>query len=1003
MKAISKPTLLSVILMIAFLNFAFAQNPATGDLFRIAPSLSPAGQENQNGAPVLSLNSLSVDVKVVGNLAVTTFDMSFFNSLDRVLEGELIFPLAEGQSVSRFAMDVNGKLREGVCIEKAKGQAVFETTIRRKIDPGLLEKTAGNSFKARVYPIPAKGYKRVVIAYEQELRPGESGKLYLLPLGFRETIADFNLKVTVMGNSLSPQPAQNELQNFSFDKVNEAWIAEKTLTNYQANQQIGFILPQTENKAYSLVENGADGKTYFYAHLFPEAETISRPIAKSINLFWDASGSSANRNFELEFKFLESYFKRMGSGQVFLTLFSNKPETPRIFYIEKGEWGTLKQYLSGLSYDGGTQLGALDFGSAQAEEILLFSDGVSNFGESKPKTGGRPILVLNSSQAAEHAALQMIARSSGGIYLNLLKLKTGEALSLIEKEPLRFLRAVYDKSQIAELVPTFPEVIQGDFSISGVLLKGPIAGGNPVSITLEFGGGGKVLQTETINLSSAIQNADGLIPRIWAQKRVTELEADLKNNEAAITELGKKWGLVTRFTSLIVLDRVEDYVIHKITPPEELLEAYNRLIAEVDSVETAGNKEKLQSILENWKEITTWYDKKFPRDKPKQVEKGDSYDYGDDGDDFGDDGGDFGDGDADFNGNASDAGFSDDEDNGFGEEEPANESAVNEELENFRTLENSSQPANIPDATHKGTMTLQAWDPETPYLKRLKEVSDRQAYAVYLELRPEYKETPSFFIDCAGHFKGRGLDQEAIRILSNLTEMELENYRLLRIMAHRLSQWKAYSLAKTTFEAVLKLRPEEPQSYRDLALTEASLGHEQRAIDLLSEVILGAWSDRFPNVEMIALVELNHIIAMSKGKKPVPKLLDPKLFKLMPVDVRVVLNWDADNADIDLWVTDPYGEKCYYGHRETHTGGRISNDFTGGYGPEEFMIRSAIPGTYKVQANFYGDNRESLAGPPTLVLQFFIRYETGREEKKEVVLRVDAVREVIDIGEFEFK
>ena len=68
----------------------------------------------------------------------------------------------------------------------------------------------------------------------------------------------------------------------------------------------------------------------------------------------------------------------------------------------------------------------------------------------------------------------------------------------------------------------------------------------------------------------------------------------------------------------------------------------------------------------------------------------------------------------------------------------------------------------------------------------------------------------------------------------------------------------------------------------------------------------------------------------------------------MPLDLRVVLSWDSDNSDMDLWVTDPNGEKCYYSNNLTYQGGLISDDFTGGYGPEEFVLRDAKPGKYKV-------------------------------------------------------
>jgi uncharacterized protein YfaP (DUF2135 family) len=46
---------------------------------------------------------------------------------------------------------------------------------------------------------------------------------------------------------------------------------------------------------------------------------------------------------------------------------------------------------------------------------------------------------------------------------------------------------------------------------------------------------------------------------------------------------------------------------------------------------------------------------------------------------------------------------------------------------------------------------------------------------------------------------------------------------------------------------------------------------------------------------------------------------------------------------MDLWVIEPTGEKCYYSHPSTKIGGRLSKDLTGGYGPEEYMVKNALP------------------------------------------------------------
>ena len=196
-------------------------------------------------------------------------EISFYNNFNRVLEGELYFPLSEGQTVSRFAMDVKGKLREGVPVEKAKGRQVFENTERRMIDPGLLEWTKGNNFKARVYPIPAGGYKKVLIAYEQEMKDLGKGLLYILPLEHKKRVDEFSLHIEVLKQETKPAlDEKNELANLSFEKLNESYIAQMQKNNYLPNKQLAFVVPKTS--AYKKVWIQDDGnKNYFYIHFNP--------------------------------------------------------------------------------------------------------------------------------------------------------------------------------------------------------------------------------------------------------------------------------------------------------------------------------------------------------------------------------------------------------------------------------------------------------------------------------------------------------------------------------------------------------------------------------------------------------------------------------------------------------------------------------------------------------------------------------------------------------------
>src|SRR5215475_12793101 len=103
------------------------------------PRLTIVGAADQ---PV-TLRSVRIDAEIAGASAHTQVELVFYNPNRRILEGELQFPLLDGQTITGFAMDVDGKLREAVPVEKARGQAVFEDIKRARIDPGLLQQTQG--------------------------------------------------------------------------------------------------------------------------------------------------------------------------------------------------------------------------------------------------------------------------------------------------------------------------------------------------------------------------------------------------------------------------------------------------------------------------------------------------------------------------------------------------------------------------------------------------------------------------------------------------------------------------------------------------------------------------------------------------------------------------------------------------------------------------------------------------------------------------------------------
>ena len=175
--------------------------------------------------PVL-LRSVAVRTEINGSLALTSVELRFFNPNRRQLEGELQFPLLDGQSVVGMAMDIDGRLRDAVPVDKARGQQVFEDVTRANIDPALLSVTRGNNYKLRVYPLLPQRDKVVVLRYAETLARHGSTQRYRLPVYYADRLPELSVAVRVVGAGGAPQASSGALQAPGFTRQGDAYLME---------------------------------------------------------------------------------------------------------------------------------------------------------------------------------------------------------------------------------------------------------------------------------------------------------------------------------------------------------------------------------------------------------------------------------------------------------------------------------------------------------------------------------------------------------------------------------------------------------------------------------------------------------------------------------------------------------------------------------------------------------------------------------------------------------
>lgn len=523
-----------------------------------------------------------------------------------------------------------------------------------------------------------------------------------------------------------------------------------------------------------------------------------------------------------------------------------------------------------------------------------------------------------------------------------------------------------------------------------------------------------------------------LLATVWVARRMSDLavQADARGEE--FLALGRRYGVAGPGLSLLVLENLDQWLQYKIEPPATLRihdEWVKRRAAEDDAISLKEAKaEREQQLLRYWKERVEWWKNPIPIERTPQSGLFDSLSDGA------------------LHANSREVSFA------------ANESAQDLEMEEApepqtdrvgaarETVNSAVRRSGLSGVRASGgisargavkmsasyredmseqsapetpgaTVTLKPWNPETPYLKALDAAAKGTAYAAYLKQRTDYRSSPAFYLDCAGWFFKADEAVMARRIISNLAEFKLEDAALWRSMGWRLREAGSYDEAVRAFRKALALRPEEAQSRRDLALVLSERGKARMAAEDLSAAMTllaeaafepaARRSGRGGNdlqTAVLALEELNGLIAWTAAQGEALKAVRVPTFdevyrRDLPVKLRIVLSWDADETDIDLHVLEPNGEEAFYGHRRTRNGGFVSEDVTTGYGPEEYLKKDLESGVYKILSNYFASHQTSLTGATTLSVTIYTDWGMKTEKRQILTLRLDKPRNKCLIGE----
>ena len=227
----------------------------------------------------------------------------------------------------------------------------------------------------------------------------------------------------------------------------------------------------------------------------------------------------------------------------------------------------------------------------------------------------------------------------------------------------------------------------------------------------------------------------------------------------------------------------------------------------------------------------------------------------------------------------------------------------------------------------------------------------------------------------------------ALLALSSLIERNPGDVTLIRDVAFQAQALGYGDHAYYLMRRALTLRPRQPQNLSNMASALVAAGKNEAAVFCFEAALTRSHDARrsFRRCVAFDYVHLLHQI-VDDARSPLRAFAEEryaalcKELGLFEADLVVTIGWSTDRTDVDLHVKEPSGEVCYYGHSKTKIGGNLTDDVTGGFGPETYALPNAVAGKYGVSVNYFAADR--LRGSARSRVQLTIYTDWGRSNVK---------------------
>jgi Ca-activated chloride channel homolog len=538
----------------------------------------------------LELSRHHAEVTITDQVAVTKIEQEFYNPNPRPIEGTFLLPLPRGAQIEKFRMEIDGQMVEAELLPADRARGIYEDIVRKLKDPALLEYVDRDAFKVRIFPIEARGKKRVSLSYTQVLQSDAGLVGYAYPMSPQQfsakPIPTVSLKIEVK----TTQPLKSiyspthpvEVRRHSSHGATLGY--ESANVRPDADFQLYFATERDEIGLHLMAHRPDSEDGYFLMLLSPGLDPrTDRVIPKDVVFVLDTSGSMAGPKLEQARRALLFCVESLNERDRFEIIrfaTDTEPLFRGLTEVSTDSRSRARGFIQDLRARGGTAIdealrSALDLRLAGDRPLMVIflTDGLPTIGVT-----GEDEIVSNVKKANKGNTRVFCFGIGHDVNTHLLDKITAETQAVSEyvlpEEDLE-VKVSNFFGKISDPVLTnpsleftggvrvsriYPARIPDLFSGQQLIVVGRYSGEGKAAVKLHGDVDGST-RSFTYDLDLAHRSTDrDFIARLWATRRVGYLLDEIRlHGENAelrdeVTELARRYAIVTPYTAYLIVE-----------------------------------------------------------------------------------------------------------------------------------------------------------------------------------------------------------------------------------------------------------------------------------------------------------------------------------------------------------------------------------------------------------------------------------------------------------------